>query len=395
MSRQKVLIACYGAAHIEIIYPLIAHLRELFDVTLIAINTAAEKLENLQIEHTKILDLISILNLQNETQYWGEIALSNTKEQLSLSQQSSKAYLGINLYDLSLQHGPTEAINRYIQGGRKIFHPINFARKIINHYRPDLVLTTSAPRLERALIAEANIQSIPSVVLVEQFPTHELEWLASPNFGSHLGVLNQDVKDLISKHGRPVDDITITGNPSFDYIKKIKVTPINNPPKIVFLSQSEKQTINSDRTNSSLNNDVLNELLIGAETYNWQITYRPHPNEIPLSTHHPLLFKDNPHAKSLADTLAGAAVAVTGTSTAGIHALMAGIPLIHLAFTPRTTKPPYENFGTTIVAPSLYDIQTAVLLAMSSHFICKIPEINATQESLKLITQAIKSSTNT
>jgi len=388
-QRKRIVAVCYGAAHVEMLWPLIPPLRATSEVVLIGINTAQNYLINRQTHFIGIPELVSLLGIEEEVRVWGEQAVSITTEPLSLSSSNSIAYLGLNLHDLALQFGRDKAIQMYLEQGRKCFYPIHFARALLNHYQPDLVLATSAPRLERAVVEAAGLHSIPSFVVVDQYPTHEMEWLRSPAFGCQLAVLNSKVKESIVQAGRPANDIVVTGNPAYDGLERVKNTPREQPVKIVFLSQSENNLSAVASGETPMVQTVLKELLEGAEQHDWAVIYRPHPNELVLDLFHPRLTINAPNSTSLIESLTGASVVVTATSTAGIQALLAGIPLVQLAFTPRIRRPPFEAFGSTYIAQQPNEICSSVLQALSTPFFGGTAIFNATSIILQRIHQII------
>lgn len=383
--RKRILAACYGAAHVEMLLPLIEPLRRVHDVTVIGINTAAAQLRKNGIAFTGIGALSSQMGIDASVRYWGEMALASDTGSLSLSREESIAYLGMNLRDLCLQHGQEAALTIYRQQGRTAFHPVHFARQLVQQLAPDLVLTTSAPRLERALIEAASERAIPSLVLVDQYPHHELRWLTSPTFGTRLAVLDASVKDMIVAQGRTAQDIVVTGNPAFDRLATIRHLERATPARIVYLSQSAPYQPGEDVPPAPMSHRVLAALLDAAQRRGWTIIYRPHPNEREVSVHHPRLVTHRSGAVDLIESLAGAAVAVTETSTAGIQALLAGVPLVQLGCSRRARRPPFENFGATRIAASPEQIEEAVGHALDTPFQGAEAATQATQRVLRLI----------
>ncbi len=366
VQGQKILAACYGAAHVEMLLPLIAPLRKRHHVDIIAINTAADALRRRGIAFTSVSELVDRLGWRERVQHWGHKAIVSNVGALTLSQEESVTYLGMNLHDLALQQGDEAAWAIYTQQGRGAFHPVHFARQVVEHFAPDLVLATSAPRLERAIVEAAGAASISSLVLVDQYPAHELQWLKSPGFATRLAVLDGSVQQMIVDEGRPADDIVVTGNPAFDALDAIRHVPRAVPPRIVYLSQSEPFAPAGSPQHEPVNGPVLNALLAAAERHDWVVVYRPHPNEQQMMMQHPRLVTHRSGAVGLLDSFHGAAAAVTETSTAGIQALLAGIPLVQLGFTRRTRRPPFEQFGSTQIAASVVDIEPAVCSALAT-----------------------------
>lgn len=382
---QRILAVCYGAAHVEMLLPLFAPLRERHTLDIIAINTAAAALRQRGIAFTPVGELVDRLGWREPVERWGRQAVASGIGPLTLGVEESVAYLGMNLHDLALQHGEADAMAIYTQQGRGAFHPVHFARQVVQHLSPDLVLATSAPRLERAIVEAAGNASIPSLVLVDQYPAHEMQWLKSPDFGSRLAVLDASVRQMLVEQGRPAGDIVVTGNPAFDALQAIRAVPRATPPRIVYLSQSEPFAPAGSPRREPLNAAVLAALLAAAERHDWVVIYRPHPNEQQMALQHPRLLTHRSGSVGLVESLQGAAAAVTETSTAGIQALLAGIPLVQLGFTRRTRRPPFEHFGSTQVAVSPDEIEPALCQALAEPFQSTQADAQATANVLQLI----------
>lgn len=392
VQDKSVLAVCYGAAHVEMLLPLIAPIRKQHTLEIIAINTAAVTLQQRGIAFECVGDLVDRLGWREPVERWGRWALSSDSAALTLSTEESVAYLGMNLHDLALQHGDDAAVGIYKQQGRAAFRPVHFARQVVRHFSPDLVLATSAPRLERAIVEAAGEATIPSLVLVDQYPHHELQWLSSPTFGTQLAVLDSSVLQMIVDKGRPAGDIVVTGNPAFDALHAIRWMPRDMPPRIVYLSQSKPFAPPGGPQRMSLSHQVLTALLEAADCHDWIIVYRPHPNEQPMLREHPRLLTHHSSDVGLVESLQGAAAAVTETSTAGIQALLAGVPLVLLGFTRRTRRPPFEHFGPTQVATTPGTIVAAVCSALATPIHSTQIEGQATAKVLQLIEGLLRAS---
>jgi len=61
-----------------------------------------------------------------------------------------KVYLGMNLWDLSLQlKSFEEALKLFRERGRSCFFPINLMERILSFEKPDVIVVTSGKRAEK------------------------------------------------------------------------------------------------------------------------------------------------------------------------------------------------------------------------------------------------------
>jgi len=126
------------------------------------------------------------------------------------------AYLGLSYADLENQTGTDEAAQRYAQYGRQCFLPLGPLTRLLQKWRPTLVVTTNAPRAERAALQAARNLAIPSVCLVDLLAILERPLLAQASYADALCVLNEGVRGSLITAGRVPATVHTTGNPAFD-----------------------------------------------------------------------------------------------------------------------------------------------------------------------------------
>ena len=81
---------------------------------------------------------------------------------------------------------------------------------------PGLVVPTNPPPRYMAAVVGATALGIPAVSMVDMFALHEMKWLSRPDFGRHLFVLDESVRQRMIHLGRHAQEVTVTGTPAFD-----------------------------------------------------------------------------------------------------------------------------------------------------------------------------------
>lgn len=261
----------------------------------------------------------------------------------------SVAYLGSGYRDLEDDFGVDEAARRFAANGRASFLPVGTLRGILAAVAPDVVLTTNAPRSERAAVLAARALGIPAVVVVDLFALEELDWLARPTFADALCVLSQSVKERLVSAGRPAVDVHVTGNPVFDRLadpalaergRALRTTRGWEGRRVItWASQPELGDPQLPRR--------IEAALIAAldDHPQWQLVIRPHPNDqYAPPTPHPRLTLST-RADDLHTLLAASDVVVTMTSTVGLEAVLLGKPLVTWDLSENTRYCPYSAMG--------------------------------------------------
>ena len=141
--------------------------------------------------------------------------LADTRHPL-IDEEESVAYLGINLNDLNLQLGEHAAQLAYAAKGRWSFMPLHFMRKVLEHLKPDVVVTTNSPRSEEAAITVAAELGIPSVCMVDLFSPVGDPFLNRTHYADAVTTISDFGKRNLVAGGVPAERIHVTGSPAFD-----------------------------------------------------------------------------------------------------------------------------------------------------------------------------------
>lgn len=215
MKKPRILFASYGASHINMLMPVMRELRRRgnTDIRILALTTAYAVAAN------EGFDAVGFKDLWRRGD---NVALAHGKRLAKgldgelVTHDESEAYLGLNYAELEATTGVNGARELYAAKGRAIFLPVQTVGRLIDDWRPDLVVTTSAPRAERALIVAAGRRNIPALALGDMFLGFEWQWMADNNFASRVTVLGESVRQHLIEKGRDPETVVVVGNPAFD-----------------------------------------------------------------------------------------------------------------------------------------------------------------------------------
>lgn len=214
-TKKKILFVAYGGGHVNMIVPVAKAMMQRPDceIHVLGLTTAGPVLADAGIPHIGFRD---ILEAGDEAALaWGR-RLSEGLDSSLVSWDETVAYLGLSYVDLETQHGIEGAARLYAEKGRHVFLPVGALERLLRKLSPDLVVATNAPRGERAAILAANKLGIPSVCLLDLYPSEDGVGVAENWCGTRICVLNDTVKDSLVRLGRNASHIVVTGNPAFD-----------------------------------------------------------------------------------------------------------------------------------------------------------------------------------
>ncbi len=361
---KTILAVAYGGGHINCLLPVIAALRGRGDVRVevLALTTAAAVCAERGVAVRRVADFQQVLDARALAH--GQRLAAGAAVNPLVPLAETIAYLGTGYRDLEDDLGVDEAARRYAADGRACFLPVGTLRGILRELAPDVVLTTTAPRSERAAVLAARSLGIPAVVVVDLFALGELEWLTQPTFADAVCVLSQSVKERVIAAGRPAGDVHVTGNPVFDRLADPALAERGRALRrargwadrrvITWASQPEPSDPQLPRRIEAALSAAL------ADHPAWQLVIRPHPNDqyAPPPAHPRLTLSTR--ADDLHTLLAASDVVVTMTSTVGLEAVLLGKPLVTWDLSENTRYCPYSTMGFSCGVTSLEQLATAV-----------------------------------
>jgi hypothetical protein len=214
---KTLLFVAYGGGHINMIIPIYDQLksRPEFQIKILALTTAGSRLKELGIPFYSYKDFIHLFSSQ--ALEFGRILSRSISENSRVPLEESISYLGINFLELVNKVGLEKAERLYADVGRKAFLPVQAMETFFDVLKPDLVVTTSSPRSERAALLAAKNRKIKSICLIDIFDQNDMQPIVELGVADEVCVLNDYAKNMMNKLGRQ-EHVTVTGNPAFDRI---------------------------------------------------------------------------------------------------------------------------------------------------------------------------------
>ncbi|MDF1721075.1 MAG: hypothetical protein P1U65_10405 [Minwuia sp.] len=397
-GSADVLFVTYGGGHVTMVVPVARELkRRGIRVTILALTTAIAVVDAAGLDYFTFADLPAA---QTEAvQAEGTRLAAEFPSGGPLPTAETVAYLGINYLDLEETLGKENAAALWRDGGRQNFRPRTTMRRVIEDVSPRLVVTTNSPRTERTAVEEAGTLGVPSVVMVDLFALQEVAWLSSPSFGEELYVLNDAVRNMMVKHGRPPEDVIITGNPAFDAIRHpdsitagIKLRSErgwggNGRTSLLYASSPEPKfnPFAREPADTSLPVKIEHQLRSITERHqNYDLIIRRHPSESSHVDTNERVFQ-SPRSEDITALLHAVDQVVVTTSSVGLQAYLAGRQVFSVQGAVFSRDSPYSDYGMATEIPSIDQIE-GIIFNKNSNTATKIENfpqepaaINATQ----------------
>ena len=357
---KKILFISYGGGHVNSLLPVAKSMKSRgHSVIFFALTTAANVLKDTDIPYKTFSDYFNKRHIKDVGK-----TLIDTVDEKVISAEDSEIYLGQNYIDLIEEYGKTKAEKLYKKSGRLIFNPIKSMTEVIKDINPDILVTTSSPRSERASVYAANKLGIKSIALSDLFVERPLKWFSDPNFGTKICVLNSFAKETLIKNGRREQDIVITGNPAFDKLVSRSKQQKNNKKthnRVMWASQPEPKYFHE--TNSF--GDPKLPLKIEAELIkifehrkDLQLVVRNHPNEDQRD--YPKHVEISEKTEDLSKALDRIDLLITCTSIVGFEALILGKGFISVDMSVLSKMLPFSKYGYSSGVNKIENIENAI-----------------------------------
>jgi len=342
---KKILFVSYGGGHVKSLLPVAEKMQAMnCEVAFFALTTAINNLRKSDIKHYTYTDFFDTPEVQEIGKQ-----LAGSIDANILPIHDTSIYLGQNYLDLVSEHGDKTAKRLYEESGRLIFNPLKSMTRVLLKLQPDLVVSTSSPRSEKAIIYAAGKLGIKSVVLSDLFVERPLSWFIDTNFSSKICVPSSFARDVLIENGRPSSDVVITGNPAFDTLvsaSKAQKKSKKLSYRVLWASQPEPEYFAENDTYGDplLPSKVESELIkIFDARRDWKLVIRNHPNEVPRQ--YPEFIESSNNDEKLSDLLPTIDLVVTCTSIVGFEALILGKGFITIDKSVLTPMLPFSKYG--------------------------------------------------
>lgn len=351
MSGLRPLLACYGGGHAHIVAPLTKALIARGDQpTVIGFTTAYKELQR---QGLSVNNVTALLDSENDAE-WLELAAPFVKglSHPDITQEETLTYFALGLRDLAGKIGLDAAQKSILSNGRKAFEPVEVMQRYLAKHRPDIVITTTSPRFETALLKAARQENIPSLAIGDLFLVKEREWILEPEYAEYLAVLSDEVAQDLVTDSFPKERLKVTGNPAFDALTSISQ---NNAKRKVLrkeLGLTGKSVILYPAPSSDVSMigrpfmktiDVVAKLeeLCHAQPKHAYLV-RPHPNN-PFSLADSSItgYLDDVSQLSAEDAILVSDIVLVEASTMGLQAALAGRNVICVGFSDYVHYPKY------------------------------------------------------
>lgn len=399
MDKKRILFVTYGGGHANAILPLVKLVREKdeYNFSILALTMARKIFDNEGISYLSLSDFAT-----KEIMLYGEKLLVQLEDINSyIPLEESMAYYGFGMKDLIETYGEKDAYQIFEKEGRKAFLPTQTMEMIIKRINPDILVTTSSPRMEQASIIAARNLGLDVLRIEQLFYAENLDIPRDV----HFAVINDIVKQKLIKNGIDESFITITGQPAFDKLMDTDLIYKKSIELMNELGLSYKDKVllwispgNKDQIS------VLEKLVEIEKKYrNIKVIIKLHPNEDGEKTKR-YIDKNNSSITIIKSDLHSliqlASIVVVEFSSVGLEAILLDKDLILINEMNIKGKIPYAETGAAIEVENLSLFENAVNRVLYNESVQKELAIgrkkfiavgNATQNVYELINRIVTS----
>lgn len=379
---NKVLLVTYGGGHAKIIEKIYEELSKTnkYEIVLLGLTSAVPYFKKKGISVKSIADYDYKVTCRIEDVL--EL-MPDYKKNIHMTQAEHERYNLISIDNLLRQYTFSQAKILLEKFSRRVYLPVDFMTHVIEMEKPDLVITTTSPRMERAALISAKKLKIKSISIEDLFAERrDIDIsidkylgtkLYSETYGDYIFVMNQLVKDKLIDYGIDSSRVFITGNPNFDNLLKYNKMTIKsnynnrkqNNFKLLYLAQ---QSVYFDLIVSELKRIV---------NYNkYYLTIKLHPNQRNTYSNSFNITYTN---ENLYENILSADLAITEYSTSGLEALIINKKLLSIQLDDLNIKViPFEKFDNTLLIKDINQLEGVIKILLESGFIKN--EINISQD---------------
>ena len=352
-GRLRVLMASYGGGHAAMLGPVAQELRTCgVDVDLMGFTTGRAALERAGLEAGSVTRLLDPDPGADEPYRRAVQALGPLGSHPDVRPEESEAYFTVGLRDLAERVGLEQALLRVAEEGRTAFTPVSVMARYIARSRPDLVVSTTSPRFELAMLRAARQEGVTSVALGDLFLIDERRWILSGDYAEHLTVISPVVAEALKHDGLSGTETHVTGNPAFDLMQPKPTDDLRRSElrrrlgvegrTVILWPAAQLGAVANDQRPYASPDQVVHamEQICRLDP---EFTYilRPHPNapfSLPAGAVHGIL---DHGLLSAEEVLLLADLVCVEVSTMGLQAALLGKPVICVAFAHEAGFPLY------------------------------------------------------
>lgn len=367
---MKILLATYGGGHVVAVLPVWHELiRRGHEPLLFAMTTAKAVATREHVPNVGPADYVD--HSDRDVKRWGErLAERHHSSGKGISYEESVAYLGVSFRDLAKDVGEEEAWRQYEDAGLWCFTPTYFLEEVLREERPEVVVATTSPRMERAALRAAYRLGLPSLCMVELFGIQEAPWLSRPDNGDFAAISRSGTGDYLAACGRHRSTLEMTGSPLFDQLADSELPMqgqrwrremgVGSAQKLVFWAEQPEPN------DPELPRRVRAHLSEVCRRNGWKLVVRLHP-----SSSDPAREKIDSDVllsrgeEPLKHVIHAADASVTLTSTVGMEVLLSDKPLLVPRLSANTWMAPYSEDDGALTVDTLEAVESGLTTLLS------------------------------
>ena len=371
---KRILLVCYGGGHANIIksiYPVLTEKVEA-EIIILALTAAPKIFIANNIPFNTLSQLVCDLECYDEIVRLGtQFGAPLHNDNMGIELEDTIAYYGCGMYDLIHRFGEDEACKMFSENGRKAFLPVSIMEMILNKLKPDVVVITVSPRMEKAAGIAAEKLSIP-VVRINDIPvTTMIEHQCT------LCVMNEWAKKYaIHNAGYPEESVIVTGQPVFEEELYLNKDEMNSVKDYLALDQFNRMVLFLTR-NGKDETPVINKIYeIAQKMPDTLFVIKLHPNQEITSFKKPELTNVRIENGAAMYYIALCNLAITTVSTTGLEAALMDKPLIEINIEHETYSLNYDEMGIAVLVDNLNALEKHImeLLDKQSAEYCNLAE---------------------
>lgn len=347
---KKIFFVVYGGGHVNLAIPLIKELRKdgFCEISVLGLSIAMKLLKQEKIPYKSIADFESVIIDDLAWRLGKELADKWHVDGKGINRRESEIYMGCSMRDMVIEIGEEEAFCKINEKGRNAFYPVNTMQKIVDYVKPDLIVTTNVPRMERAAVKAGLNMGIPTIAIHDYLGferRHRLE-------ADKIAVMCDITKENLVKAGHDPGKIVVTGQPVFDQIPR----EMNTFPNVDLLEKWElpknkRFILLGTQTNSTSQKMVEVSMDAVSQLDGYELIIKPHPGE-DIKNHEKWIAEKKdvylrPDAP-IRELIFCSDLTITIFSTIGFESVLMGKPLIQLNLTGNHNPVPLYQYGVSL-----------------------------------------------
>lgn len=376
-TRGRVLFVTYGNGHIAKVAPVVHALEEQgVECVVLALTLGYKQALAMGLKPIGYKDLLHLVDAEAALRHGRRLWPENRHP--DVDEEESCAYLGINYLEWVETHGEAEAARLYAEKGRRGYLPVRTMGKLIDWLKPGVVVSTSSPRSEQAVIEAAAERGIPSLTMLDVFANPHDTYLHHDVYADRITAPSRLAAQQLVNAGIEAERIRVTGCPAYDYLRDRTREPEGKALKrqlgweklSVLLwcgtIEPERPGFPAEYFGTGLCELVEARLRAWvARRQDVALIVRYHPNQYHLYPVHPpqeRVYVSNPLQDRLRSQLHAADTVLVQTSTVGFEAAVMGKRVLNLAFSPTAIATEYDfsRLGLAEAVPSLDALESVL-----------------------------------